>query len=135
MLAFGTTSAQFKVAEKQKMPEIVWQNGFNHLKLYKQETSNGIYIYFISIRTTNQFDEKMLIYLGDKEKSIATFSQLLNDLYIPNELYELVDARGEAFNAKCGTLNEYIIIKRGYAGEGHILLGQLRKMQSALIKM
>lgn len=133
MLAFGTTSAQFKVAGKQKMPEIVWKDAFSWVALYQQELSNGELYYFIGLRSSNQFDDKMLLHLGKKDKAKVTLQQLANELHKEGEIYELSDDKGEPFTMHCIAMNYYRIYKTRYAGYGTFSIGQVRKMQSAIV--
>ena len=131
VLAFGSAEAQFKVQETHTAPEVVWQNGFNHLKLCKTKGSGSPY-YYISILSTNQFDDRIILHLGGLGKAKATLNQILNELFKEGEIYQLVDDRGEAFTGKCNPLGDFTIFKEGYAGAGHIMLYQFRKMQAAL---
>ena len=131
MLAIGSASAQFQVQEKQKLPEVVWRSPLGgHVKLYAQEQSNGKLYYLVGINTTNDYDDKLLLHLGNKDKAIATLTQLVNDLYVQGEIYELADDRGEAFTLQCTAMNQYVIHKVGYAGRGYVTVGQFARMLS-----
>ena len=132
MLVFGTSSAQFKVEQKQKFPEVVWQDGFKWAALYQQELDNGELYYFIGLRSSNQFDDKMLLHLGKKDKAKVTLQQLANELHKEGEIYELSDDKGEPFTMHCIAMNYYRIYKKGYAGYGSLSIGQVRKMLSAI---
>lgn len=131
LLSLNIASAQFQVQQKQSMPEVVWRNGFGWVTLYKQDIGNGEYYYFIGIRTSNQFDDIMLIHLGKKDKAITTLTQFY-DLYAQGEIYELADDNGEKFSAQCIAMKYYRLLKRGYAGYGTIHLNQLLNMRDAI---
>ena len=130
VLCATSASAQFKVEQQQKMPEVVWQDGFRWVALYEQDLENGEYYYMIGLRTSNQFDDKLLIYLGKREKAKATLLQLQNDLYERGKTYNLSDDKGESFTQICQPFNMYHIYKSGYAGYGFIKRGQLPKILS-----
>lgn len=130
VLCVASAFAQFKVEQQQKMPEVVWQDGFRWVALYEQDLGNGEYYYMIGLRTSNQFDDKLLIHLGKREKAKATLLQLQNDLYEEGKTYNLSDDKGESFTLICSAFNIYHIYKDGYAGYGYIKLGQLPKMLS-----
>ena len=135
MLAIGSADAQFQVQEKQKLPEVVWRSPLGgHVKLYAQEQSNGELYYLVGINTTNDYDDKLLLHLGNKDKAIATLTQLVNDLYVQGEIYELADDRGEAFTLQCSAMNQYVIHKAGYAGRGYVTVGQFARMLSVFIE-
>ena len=132
LLSIGVVQAQFKVEQKQSAPEAIWREGFGWVSLYQQNVGNGEDYYFIACRSSNQFDDMMLIHLGSKEKALATLAQLEKDLYVEGEIYELSDDKGESFTLKCGKFNYYYIYKRGYAGYGYIKMTHIPKMQSAI---
>lgn len=133
VLSVVSASAQFKVQEKQTMPEVVWRSAMGgHNKLYRQKLQNGEYYYFIGVATTNQFDDKMLIHLGKIDKAKATLLQMANDLYREGEIYELTDDKVEPFTLQCAAFNQYVLFKKGYAGRAYITIGQVEKMLSAL---
>lgn len=132
LLSLDIASAQFSVQQKQSMPEVIWRSAMGgHNKLYRMEVGNGEYYYFIGISTTNQFDDKMLIHLGKKDKAITTLTQFY-DLYAQGEIYELADDKGEKFSAQCIAMKYYRLLKRGYAGYGTIHLNQLLNMRDAI---
>ncbi|MBQ2395238.1 MAG: hypothetical protein II307_05700 [Alistipes sp.] len=135
VLTISSASAQFQVQEKQKLPEVVWRSPLGgHVKLYAQEQSNGKFYYLVGINTTNDYDDKLLLHLGNKDKAIATLTQLVNDLYVQGEIYELADDRGEAFTLQCSAMNQYVIYKEGYAGRGYVTVGQFERMLSVFIE-
>ena len=129
--AIITASAQFKVEQKQSFPEAIWREAFGWVSLYKQDMGNGEYYYLIGCRSSNQFDDMMLINLGRKAKAKATLLQF-HDLYVKGEIYELEDDKGEKFTAQCIAMNNFRLFKRGYAGYGTIQLKHIRTMLSVL---
>lgn len=132
VFSISLASAQFEVQVKVKKPERLWQDAFSWAFLYKQEQSDASDYYFIALRSSNQFDDRIILHLGGKDKAKATIAQLANDLYKKGEIYELVDDRGEAFTMQCEAMNYYRILKQGYAGYGSLSVGWLNKMYSAL---
>ena len=132
VLTFGTASAQFKVTEKQKTPVRVWAAFGGHQALYYLERSNGEYYYFMAFNTSNQFDDRLIIHLGDLDTAKATLHQLEKDLHKEGEIYELTDDNLEKFSMQCTAFNQYRITKRGYAGSAYLTIGQVSKMLAAL---
>ena len=127
-LFVGIAPAQFKVQEKASSPVRVWAGLGGHEALYYYEENSGDHYYFMGFNTTNQFDKKMIINLGKKDKAKATLSQLVNELYAQGEIYKLIDDAGEAFTLQCAALNQYVITKQGYAGRAYLTVGQASKM-------
>lgn len=132
LLFVGSASAQFKVAEKQKTTEIVWTSFAGHQSIHAQELSNGEYYYWLVLKTSNQFDERICIGIGVKDKAKATLRQLENELHKEGEIYQLIDDRGKPFTMECTTWNQYRITKKGHAGYAYLTVGQASKMLSAL---
>lgn len=130
VLFVGTASAQFQVKEKQCLPEVVWQDAFRWVGFYQQDLGNNDYYYMFGLRTSNQFDDRLLIHLGRGNKTVSTLRQLLNELYSEGKIYELTDDKGEPFTLICKPFNIYHIYKKGYAGYAHIKLSQVETILS-----
>ena len=96
---------------------------------------NGETQYYIVGHTSNQFDKPMLLYLGKLGEAKTSLNQLLNELYIVGQQYELVDKSGSKFWASAqnsyGTAR-YAIKQKGYAGFMFLPLQGIRKMLTAL---
>lgn len=87
--------------------------------------------YFLQLNTSNQFDDPIYIYLGTRDKAVASLSQLLNDLFSLGTTYRLSDEHGKSFQAICSNVlgaKGYTIYQSGRAGYAYIRLKQLRDM-------
>lgn len=135
VLSIATSTAQFQVAQKVKAIEVIWQDTYGWNTLCRQEQNDGVYYYMLILKSSNQFDNKIVINLGGLEKTKNTLSQLINDLFVKGEVYNLVDDKGEAFVAKCGFGKTYSIYKDGYAGYGGLYIGRVEAMLSALLQI
>lgn len=133
VLTISSASAQFQVQAKKNHPEMVWRSAMGgHNSLWIQKDDKGEDCYFIAMGTSNQYDDKLILYLGDKSNSKATFAQLINDLCIQGETYLLKDYIGESFSISFNAFNQYVIRKKGYAGASYLGIGQIEKMLLAI---
>lgn len=132
LLSIGVAEAQLQVTHLPKAETVC--KPFSNMWL-KKDMMNGEMQYYIVGSTTNQFDKPILLFLGNLDKAKTSLSQLLTDLYIVGEQYELIDSCGVKFWAyaqnEFGT-KRYAIKQNGYAGYMYLPLSGIRKMLSAL---
>jgi hypothetical protein len=129
LLSFGVAEAQFTVEKKQSVPEVVFRSPLGgHQCLCAYQLDNGEYYFYLALNTTNQFDDRMIIYLGKIDKTKATLSQLINDLHSEGEVYRLSDDRGEPFTMECVAFNQYRLSKKGSAGYAYLSINNVGKM-------
>lgn len=133
MLAIGTASAQFGVANSSSSTYVVYpMRAGVSLKYTKVGDVNE---YFFVLNTTNQYDKPITIFLGDKAQAKASLSQLLNELFEIGKSHTLVDSVGKPFTATCTKTfgaEGYAIFRDGYAGNAFIRLKQISEMLEML---
>lgn len=129
LLSLNIASAQFGVANTSSPTYVVYPMRAGVSLKYTKV--GDVDEYFLVLNTTNQFDNSMLIYLGNKEQAKASLLQLLNELFELGKSLTLVDSIGKSFIATCTKTfgaEGYAIFKDGYAGNAFIRLKQISDM-------
>lgn len=112
--------------------QTILETRMGHMGLY---LSNGVYLF--SMGTTNQFDDSMLINLGDDLESASQTMQDLIDLVDEmqkNEIVSIDNGLGKEISISKVGKSGLIFIADGYAGTANTSKGELQKFLKALQK-
>lgn len=132
-LAIGTASAQIKVVDSSKPIYVIYgpSAGVSLKYTYIGETRE----YYLQLTTTNQFDDPIYIFLGDRDNARESLETMLNKLWQLDKMYELEDSVSRPFKLMCAnTLGAkgFYVTTSEHAGHSYIRLSQIGKMLEKL---
>lgn len=132
LLSLGTASAQIQTTHTQTQSETIY--GPKAGVTLERMVFKGGDLYYLTLRTSNQFDRVMMLALGNKTETIQSLEGLLNGFEL-DKTSTMKDGTGKEFIAICANIlgaDGYYIKMKGYAGHAYLRLSDFRKMLKLL---